>query len=173
MYNLIIKYLKDNGETDFSKFSLGKELGDIFIKTWGYDIDEPSFTNDEIELEGAQVAKKLEIEQARDAAIYADIIIETENSGYKTFVSFSNISGELALAISALQSKIDDGEIDPVIRFPSKDNINIDMTINDYKAAQVIIANRADFYAQGRDLKDLVIAATTIAELDAITITFG
>ena len=51
MYNLIIKYLKENGISDFSKFRLYQGTGDIEIKDWGYNIAEygnlekPSFTN--------------------------------------------------------------------------------------------------------------------------------
>lgn len=124
-------------------------------------------------LQEAKDSKKLEINKARDEAIYSNITITTENSGSQTFSCFKNISGELNLAITALQNRIDNGETDPTIRFPEVNNSIINMTINDYKAIQNELGLRADYYAQGRELKDSVEACTTIEEVDAINIVFN
>jgi hypothetical protein len=124
-------------------------------------------------LQEAKHSKKLEINKARDEAIYSNITITTENSGSQTFSCFKNISGELNLAITALQNRIDNGETDPTIRFPEVNNSIINMTINDYKAIQNELGLRADYYAQGRELKDSVEACTTIEEVDAINIVFN
>lgn len=124
-------------------------------------------------LRTAQDSKNLEINQARDAAIYANITITTENSGLQTFSCFTGISGELNLVITALQKRIDDGETDPTTRFPSVDNNIVSMTINDYKAVQDELASRADYYAQGRELKDSVEACASVEEVDNINIDFS
>jgi exonuclease III len=124
-------------------------------------------------LQEAKDSKKLEINKARDEAIYSNITITTENSGSQIFSCFKNISGELNLAITALQNRIDNGETDPTIRFPEVNNSIISMTINDYKAIQNELGLRADYYAQGRELKDSVEACTTIEEVDAINIVFN
>ena len=57
MFELIKQYLKDNGINDFTLFPLGNEGQGSFIKTWGYEIEQPVFTQEEGLLQETKTAK--------------------------------------------------------------------------------------------------------------------
>lgn len=54
MYELVKKYLKDNGISDFSLFSLADDGDGVFIKKWGYQIEKPSFTKTQCKISEKQ-----------------------------------------------------------------------------------------------------------------------
>lgn len=78
MYNSVIKYLKNNGETDLTKFTLKQEGGPIFIDEWDYALAQPSFTQQEVELDDVKAAKCTEICALRDQKIKEDSLRYTE-----------------------------------------------------------------------------------------------
>ncbi len=56
MFELIKQYLKNNGINDFTLFSLANEGSGDFIKTWGYEIEQPSFTNTQCKISNKKIA---------------------------------------------------------------------------------------------------------------------
>ena len=174
MYKEIVdQYLIDNNQSDLTRYKLVDNGQGVEIKNWLYEIDPPVLDHELIKIETAKTNKKIEIETARDAAIYAPITISTENEGEKTFSAFIGMAGQVALAITNLDKRIADGEISPTIRHPAQDNSRPLLTINDFRLLETELIARNDYYNQGIDLKAQVDACSTIEQVNSIDISFG
>ena len=147
-------------QADFNKL-IGNAGGEYLIADDGRVYPKPAPTNAEL-LASAKPAKIAELKAERDAREVEPITYNGSSYDYG-----DKARERINAAIIALDVQGADASID----WTTADNADVKVTANDLRMVIAMVANRSNaLHIAYREAKDKVEAATTIAEVDAVTL---
>lgn len=147
-------------QADFNKL-IGNAGGEYLIADDGRVYPKPAPTNAEL-LASAKPAKIAELKAERDAREVEPITYNGSSYDYD-----DKARERINAAIIALDVQGADASID----WTTADNADVKVTANDLRMVIAMVANRSNaLHIAYREAKDKVEAATTIAEVDAVTL---
>ena len=147
-------------QADFNKL-IGNAGGEYLIADDGRVYPKPAPTNAEL-LASAKPAKIAELKAERDAREVESITYNGNSYDYD-----DKARERINAAIIALDVQGADASID----WTTADNADAKVTANDLRMVIAMVANRSNaLHIAYRKAKDKVEAATTIAEVDAVTL---
>lgn len=160
----IAEYLKQGyvivNQDDFNKL-IGNGDGEYLIADDGSVYPKPAPTDAEL-LAGAKPAKIAELKAERDSKEVEPITYNSNSYDYD-----SKARERINAAIIALDVQGADASID----WTTADNADVKVTANDLRMVIAMIARRSNaLHVAYRAAKDKVEAATTVAEVDAVTL---
>lgn len=145
---------------DFNKL-IGNADGDYLIADDGVVYPKPAPTDAEL-LEAAKPAKIAELKAERDSKEVEPITYNGNRYDYD-----EKARDRINAAIIALDVQRADASID----WTTADNADVKVTANDLRMVIAMIAQRSNaLHVAYRAAKDKVEAATTVAEVDAVTL---
>lgn len=160
----ITEYIKQGyvlvNQTDFNKL-IGNGDGEYLIADDGSVYPKPAPTDAEL-LADAKTAKIAELKAERDAREVEQITYNGNSYDYD-----DKARERINAAIIALDVQGADASID----WTTADNQDVKVTANDLRMVIAMIAQRSNaLHVAYRAAKDKVEAATTVAEVDAVTL---
>lgn len=160
----ITEYIKQGyvlvNQTDFNKL-IGNGDGEYLIADDGSVYPKPAPTDAEL-LADAKTAKIAELKAERDAREVEQITYNGNSYDYD-----DKARERINAAIIALDVQGADASID----WTTADNQDVKVTANDLRMVIAMIAKRSNaLHVAYRAAKDKVEAATTVAEVDAVTL---
>lgn len=147
-------------QADFNKL-IGNAGGEYLIADDGRVYPKPAPTNAEL-LASAKPAKIAELKAERDAREVEPITYNGNSYDY---------DGKARERINAAIIALDVQGADASIDWTTADNQDVKVTANDLRMVIASVANRSNaLHVAYRAAKDKVEAATTVAEVDAVTL---
>lgn len=151
-------------QDDFNKL-IGNSDGEYLIADDGIVYPKPAPTDVEL-LAAAKPAKIAALKAERDAAEVEPITYNGNSYDYDEKARERINAAIIALDVQTAQAKATAS-----IDWTTADNADVKVTANDLRMVIAMVANRSNaLHIAYREAKDKVEAATTIAEVDAVTL---